>query len=158
MAHEGRTWVPKTLRNYNFFYYLRQSAGILTKLETHTVLSWGRIMRKTTRSTEVYTVKIDRDDATGVAVFEEWTQGDGTQNRIDGPAMIVRDRSTGIVTTERWIRNNEIHRDDGPAVILRTSTGRVYSSEWFKHGEKIPAPRPSRGHQKRKAPPAAPRT
>jgi hypothetical protein len=101
---------------------------------------WGPI------SEETYTVRIRRDDETGVAVTEYWIRADtGKQHRIDGPASISRDPKTGIVTHEMWIQNGEMHRTDGPANILRKhDTGRVYCSEWMVHDKKIKPPKPSR--------------
>jgi hypothetical protein len=92
---------------------------------------------------EEYTVTIQRDAITGVAVSELWMK-DGVNHRDDGPASSSRDPITRVVTNETWLRNNDLHREDGPACILRKPDGRVYYTEWFVHGEKIRPPRPGR--------------
>jgi hypothetical protein len=92
---------------------------------------------------EIYTVKIRRCAVTGVAWIEQWAK-DGLPHREDGPAFIQRDPVTGVIVQETWVRNNEPDRDDGPADILRKPDGRVYYSAWWRKGEKIAPPKPTR--------------
>jgi hypothetical protein len=89
---------------------------------------------------ETYAVCIARDTLTGVAFIEDW-ELDGKPHRVGGPAHIERNRKTGQVTFEMWIRNDLIHRDDGPATVRYSDTGRVIRSSWYTDGKKsIPKP------------------
>jgi hypothetical protein len=49
-------------------------------------------------------------------------------HRIGGPAIIYRDYKAG----QRWIKNGQYHREDGPAV---TTEGQKYL--YFLHGEEV---------------------
>src|SRR5206468_1343556 len=46
-----------------------------------------------------YTIKTERDPATGTVIREAWYK-DGKKDRADGPSFILRDAETGIVTRE----------------------------------------------------------
>jgi hypothetical protein len=93
---------------------------------------------------EIYTVEIRRDTRTGVAVGETWMR-DGQIHREDGPAMIERDSDTGNVIRESWIRHDQHHREGGPAVISRKAdTGRIYRSRWYLNGKNVKPPRTPR--------------
>lgn len=50
----------------------------------------------------------------------------GQKDREDGPALIFKQRNGG--TVEKWYRNDELHREDGPAKISDEG------QEWYKHG------------------------
>jgi hypothetical protein len=49
-------------------------------------------------------------------IIELWCK-DGKPDRVDGPAMIVRDAKTGAITEEKWYKAGQLSRADGPAVI-----------------------------------------
>lgn len=54
----------------------------------------------------------------------------GFLERKDGPAIQVYDPETRIVVREEWYRNNERHRDNGPALIVRDrESGKIVHSE-----------------------------
>lgn len=96
---------------------------------------------------ETYTVTVRRDHATGVVVHERWEQN-GQEHREHGPALVWCDPVTGVAVNEKWVWRGKLHREDGPADILRNPGGRIYYSAWYKHGEKVPAPRPARSGPK----------
>jgi hypothetical protein len=80
-------------------------------------------MARQNRQKEIYTVEIDRDLTTGIAVMETWSNEKGELHRpiVDGPAMIVRDAATGHVVdgqTAFFQYNSEIDPQSGE--ILRT--------------------------------------
>lgn len=91
-----------------------------------------------------------KDGSVPVPLAEEVATGEvemhhdenGALHRTDGPAWVMRDRQSGIVTAERWYRDGEVHRDDGPAVIKRNpQTGEIIFEEWWGEGEVIKSPR-----------------
>jgi hypothetical protein len=50
---------------------------------------------------------IARDDATGkIVIWEAWWQG-GKLHRDDGPAVIVRDPATGVETNKQWWKDGK---------------------------------------------------
>jgi hypothetical protein len=109
---------------------------------------------------EIHTVTIRRDPVTGVVVTERWVK-DGKAHCEHGPALITRDPVTGVMVHESWYTNGLHHRLDGPSCILRKPDGRVYYTEWYRNGEKVPAPnRPRRaaktGSEQRPLPSAGP--
>lgn len=107
-------------------------------------MTWNPPSPEESGPNEVYTVEIHRNPRTGVAQIEKWLKG-GQVHRVDGPALIVRDRETGAVTQELWMRNGELHREDGPASLTRDLlTGRIKYSTWHINGRKVPAPSRSR--------------
>jgi hypothetical protein len=55
-------------------------------------------------------------------------------HRDDGPARILRNTQSGTVTEEYWI-NNEKHRDPslGPALLVRDGEGRILRQEFWHH-------------------------
>ena len=83
---------------------------------------------------------IIRDAKTGIVTFEAWLK-DGRRSRADGPARIERDAATGIVTYEAWYKDGKKDRADGPAHIERdAATGKVTREEWWKDGKRIAPP------------------
>ena len=92
---------------------------------------------------ETYTVSIQRDVVTGIVVFEHWGRG-GLTDREDGPAVVVRDGATGVVLHESWYKKSKPHRVNGPAAIRRRLDGRTYYTAWYRDGEKIAPPKPTR--------------
>jgi hypothetical protein len=72
--------------------------------------------------------------------YQEWRK-DGKLDRADGPAVIERDRVTGVVIVEQWFKDGKPDRADGPAIILRDPmTGDITFDEWLKNGQKIAPP------------------
>jgi len=56
----------------------------------------------------------------------------------DGHHIIARDPMTDVVTWEEWYENGKLHREDGPAVILRDGeTGEVYHQSRYLNGREV---------------------
>lgn len=71
---------------------------------------------------------VTHDPTTG-NTFEIWFK-DCTIDRANGPAFIVRDAKTGIVTVEQWAPD----RADGPSSIQRDAkTGIVTFEGWYRN-------------------------
>ena len=59
----------------------------------------------------------------------------------DGPAFMLHNKATGIVTYEAWMKDGKQGRADGPALIERDdTTGIVTCEEWWKDGKSIQPP------------------
>ena len=95
------------------------------------------------RKIERYIVELDRDIETGVVVREQWLVAvkvangmvDGGHHRLDGPADIWRDPSTGVTVLETWYKDGFRHREGGPAQIAYDlDTGVVTSEVWMVEG------------------------
>lgn len=57
----------------------------------------------------------------------------GLLERKDGPALMIIDPNSKVVVREEWYRNNERHREGGPAVVVRDQTsGEILHSENHK--------------------------
>jgi hypothetical protein len=94
-------------------------------------------------------VTVWRDRATGKVIMEDWRDQDGQPHRIDGPAYHHIDPKTGVTIHEVWSKHGMNDRDGAPAVIRRDAdTGRVTSSLWYKAGQRIARPRPTRPRSK----------
>lgn len=73
-------------------------------------------------------------EANGVAVVEVWMIN-GYMHRQDGPAEILRDPVTGNIIREEWLLNDQTHRIGGPAVIVRDPvSGKATSVEFWRDG------------------------
>lgn len=72
---------------------------------------------------------------TGEVYFTEWQNGHGQHRDDDRPAVVEKDKSTGVeVEVQYWIMGHQ-HRDgDQPAGISRTPDGRIRSLVYWKHG------------------------
>lgn len=81
---------------------------------------------------------IERDPATGKAIWEEWLEN-GQRHRPDNlPALISRNPMTLIVTSEHYTKKRLLHRTDGPAYIVRDEqTGEVLEEEYYVNGEQL---------------------
>ena len=67
---------------------------------------------------------------------EEWKDENGRLHREDGPARIVR-HSNGNVKDEMWYKNGKIHRDgDLPAVFQYYPDGELEFEFWMKEDKK----------------------
>lgn len=54
----------------------------------------------------------------------------GLLERKDGPAIKIIDPETRVTVREEWYRNDERHRNDGPALIVRDKhSGEIVYSE-----------------------------
>jgi hypothetical protein len=67
--------------------------------------------------------------ATGIVTYEAWFKNGNKQGRDDGPAIIERDDTTGIVICEEWWKDGRPHRDDGPALIRRDGVTGIVTCE-----------------------------
>jgi hypothetical protein len=77
---------------------------------------------------------------TDTVISETWHK-DGKPDRAEGPARIMRDAATGIVTYEAWYRDGKKDRADGPAYIERdAATGKITHEEWWKDDKQIAPP------------------
>lgn len=93
---------------------------------------------------ELHSVETYRDATTGDIVSEKWRNKDNQFDRKDGPAVISRDPSTGILFQEDWYRNGTYHRDGGPACIRRDPVnGGVMLASWYDHGKRHRADGPA---------------
>ncbi|MEJ0044270.1 MAG: hypothetical protein WDM81_19535 [Rhizomicrobium sp.] len=78
-----------------------------------------------------------RDGKSGFIFREEWHE-DGIESplhRDGGPALILRSTETGAVTWEGWYQNGKEHREDGPAIILYHEGG-IGTELWYLRGKK----------------------
>ena len=74
---------------------------------------------------------------TGVIIGETWLV-DQEMHREDGPAGIIRDPTTGNVIVEEWCRSDKLHRADGPAIVERDRlTGEITSERYFLEGKEV---------------------
>jgi hypothetical protein len=91
---------------------------------------------------ERYEVYMRRDPSTHVVVEEWWTEDSGGLggrfHRVGAPATISRDPVSGVAVEEHWYFHGKLHREDGPAVVRRSSEGKVKYTSWFRHGELVP--------------------
>lgn len=62
---------------------------------------------------------------------ERWSKN-GETHRENGPALIIRDFN-GLVLVHQYFRNGRVHRDDGPAQII-TASDDFRTETWFKDG------------------------
>lgn len=75
-----------------------------------------------------------RDRASGVAVVEHYFRF-GSLSRTNGPASIKRDPATSIVTQEEYAVDGAYHRSGGPARIERDPiSGKVLSEAYYNQG------------------------
>ncbi len=63
----------------------------------------------------------------------EWW-ADGQRTRAAGPAWIAFDTLTGAPKEERWLRHEDLHRENGPAVVGHDPRGRI-REEWWRNGK-----------------------
>jgi len=64
-------------------------------------------------------------------VVEEWYRNDEL-HREDGPAWVARSPD-GTVIEEWWYKNGRLHREDGPAHVVRSPDGTVIEG-WYRNG------------------------
>lgn len=86
----------------------------------------------------IFTVYVEIDAETNVAVYESWVNDEGDAHRIGGPAIIARDRESGVAINEVWHENDVPHRNryEGPAVTNRDGkTGEVTLVQYYENGE-----------------------
>jgi hypothetical protein len=84
-----------------------------------------------------------RDPSAGPANIEEkgalrleeyWVRGQRHRPEEDGPAVVRRDRGTGVIVEEQYWRNGKRHRAGGPARIRRDEMGQVLLEAWYRDG------------------------
>ena len=75
-------------------------------------------------------------------VEERWYQisrhsGDSIHRQIhrtDGPAIIVKNQQTRLVLNEHWVVFDETHRINGPAIVEYDKYGIKTREYWYVHG------------------------
>jgi hypothetical protein len=68
-------------------------------------------------------------------VYTELWLLDDRLHREDGPACIMRRTADGAVGFELWYREGRLHRDDGPAALhYDFESGRVTQAHYFQDG------------------------
>lgn len=55
----------------------------------------------------------------------------GEKHRDDGPAVIIKTPTDGLMIKQEWYKNGKLHRLDGPAIDLVPE-----QQEWYKDGER----------------------
>jgi hypothetical protein len=65
---------------------------------------------------------------------EYWVEGKPHREEREGPAVISRVNSTGIVLLEVYCRNGKWHRDHAPAALGRHHTGARSMVGWYRDG------------------------
>ncbi len=87
---------------------------------------------------KTYTVVVEIDPNTGIAVSERWYHG-SQLDRAGGPASIVRHPVTGVTTQEEWYQDGKLGRHENPklpSIITRDDmTGEVIDVVFFDGGE-----------------------
>jgi hypothetical protein len=58
----------------------------------------------------------------------------GIRHREDGPAIVIRNRRTGIVLREEYFYLDKEHRTDGPAMVCRNENGSLDCESWYRDG------------------------
>lgn len=64
---------------------------------------------------------------------ERWLEH-GQLHREDGPAVIIY-HEDGTVGSEKWYKNGELHREDGPAEIHYNEDNSVWREYWYVNGD-----------------------
>lgn len=64
---------------------------------------------------------------------EKWLEH-GQLHREDGPAVIIY-YEDGTVGSEKWYKNGELHREDGPAEIHYNEDNSVWREYWYVNGD-----------------------
>lgn len=72
----------------------------------------------------------ENDDVQGTHI--EWVICRSIKHRRQGPAYIHYD--TDGTTTKRWYQHNQLHREDGPAVVVRDEDNNVEYLQWAISG------------------------
>jgi hypothetical protein len=75
--------------------------------------------------------------AHGTEYQKYYVRGDQHRPESDGPSYVARDVATGVVTCEMWSRNGGFHRENGPAIVMRETSGEVLVEEFWRDGERI---------------------
>lgn len=75
-----------------------------------------------------------RIEEEGPVFTELWLLNDEL-HREDGPACVMRRTQDGAVGFELWYDHGRLHREDGPAALhYDFDTGRVTEAHYFRHG------------------------
>lgn len=67
-------------------------------------------------------------------VIDVWKRK-GKYHREDGPAYVVKTSSGKRVLEEKYYKNGVLHREDGPAMITYSASGEVTSEGWYINGK-----------------------
>jgi|GEM_PF-1932098 len=68
----------------------------------------------------------------GQIIQQEWYEG-GKRHRIDAPAVVYE---TKYNKEEKWYRDDKLHRVGGPAIFeLEKDTGRILEESWFENDQ-----------------------
>ena len=79
-------------------------------------------------------VRLEFTESGDIVKSEEWLL-DGQLHNPLGPALVIRDPTSGIVTAEQWCLNGRNHREDGPASIqYDPTTGCAVNEIWIQNG------------------------
>lgn len=81
----------------------------------------------------IYTVEIIRSQKTGALVSERWFKDNQLHRDDDLPATIGY--INGILW-QHWYQHGEEHRESMPAVLATNSTGMVLSEVWCRAGKR----------------------
>ena len=60
---------------------------------------------------------------------------DVTLNWVDGQHIIERDELTGVIVWEEWYTNGTLDRPNDPAIVQRDKSGAVTYQAWYRNGE-----------------------
>ncbi len=98
-----------------------------------TIRSLGSV---TSDGKEIFpTVELDQADLNYPIhndLLHEWHKEDGEIHRVDGPAIIIRDpENPEPPLFEGWYRHGKLHREDGPAITRRK--GACLEQEWWQN-------------------------
>ncbi|MEM1053799.1 MAG: hypothetical protein AAGI28_17080 [Pseudomonadota bacterium] len=85
--------------------------------------------------------KTERDPNTGTITLEEWRKCGALYREGGKPAYIEIDPETGVVVIEGYYEGGVEHRLNGPAVIVRDrESGRIISESYYVNGDMFEPP------------------
>jgi hypothetical protein len=76
-----------------------------------------------------------RETKNGKEDIQYRVRGDFHREETNGPALIERDVTTGVILREEYFRDGQVHREDGPASTSRDAAGAVTGETWHRHGQ-----------------------
>lgn len=79
---------------------------------------------------EDYSVQVFRNHVTGQVSRILWTDAHGRRSSRIGPAESIFDEVTGKIKTELYCLEDDLHRENGPAVRCFDHLGRLVSETW----------------------------
>lgn len=82
-----------------------------------------------------YSIKETRDRETGKVLREVFFEAHGEQDMTNVYKIVDYDLETGNPIEERYFKDGVLHRDDGPARVIRESMSGMVSEEfWLQNG------------------------